>query len=194
MSATSDEDKEAEIVEALEGSFGLANPKSRMVNKTMDTMRAGEVLRLTLTGHTKREIATKMGMSEKSVERHLQSDAVLTKLKRQEESLRKAALRRVKLQADELVGVIIGIAKGEKGDEKAADRLRAAQTALDRIGLSAREGQVNVNVQVGPALTTGELIARAETITIELKQIEADNETDLKLLDEELEIIDVESD
>lgn len=181
----------AGAVAALEGRFGFGakDPNSKKsANKKISAIREGEVFRLTLMGHTVPEMSDQMGLSEKVVRTLLHSPNVEQMLAAREKALRSAALRRVKLQADELMGVIIDIAKGKKGDEKAADRLRAAQTALDRIGIAAGPN-VSVNVQVGPRLTTGELIARAETLKVELLRLEADNGDELVEL--EAEVIDV---
>ena len=83
----------------------------------------------------------------------------------------------MKLKADKIMDSIIGMALGEQKDAKAADRLRAAQTALDRIGIIAKTGtSVNVELNIHTALSTGELLERAEKLTEELRIIDVDPE------------------
>lgn len=180
------ENQKAELESAKEGTFGLSTGRK---TDGLTLVREGEVLRLTFLGYTVKEISKEMGIAERTVFRLLRTPHVLAEVRRREKDLRAAAFRRVKLQSEELIGVIIGIAKGETGDEKAADRLRAAESALDRIGI--QKANVNIDVQVGPALTTGELLKRAEALAAELRQLDSERSSEAVALEADTQFIDV---
>ena len=176
---------------ALIGEFGLGPGASKVkLNNTLKDIREAEVFRLCLMGYTGDQIADSLGVKRNVISRIVNSPGVQDRLERRQSELKSAALRRIKLQSESLVGVIMSIAKGENGDEKAADRLKAACAALDRIGIVANPGAKQVEISIGPAMTTGELIKRADEIKAELKKLEAASKQEVRVL--EAEIIDLE--
>lgn len=182
---------EDDLEDALKGAFGLRKkglPETN-INGKLKEIRRGEVLRLALLGYSIKEIGDELGFSLRTVQRYLHHTETERILEEREMALRKAAFRRVKLQSDKLMGVFIEIATDPK--QKGADRIRAAASALDRIGITGGPN-VNINVEVGPRLTTGELIARAEQLKHELLKLEADSKKEVVAL--EAEIIDVTPD
>ena len=167
------------------GAFGLAED-TRGQNQTFQRIRRQEIFRRVMFGSLPRDIAADMGLSLRKVTNAISHPEIQALLKQREREMRQSALRRVKLQADELMSVFVNVALDPKEGTK--NRLKAASLALDRIGLNGKDH--TVNLEFGPALTTGELIQRADTLKKELEALEKANAEEAHEL--EAEIIDIE--